>query len=181
MDQTVVPESAGPDGKGHVSIVLEDYQLSEHFTLGELAKTSHRKYMGTNREEAITNLDNLHKLCETVLEPVRTLMDVPVFITSGFRGPKLNKAIGGSKRSQHVHGEAADIEFLGAREGKPLRDAFNKIAFSSIPYSQIIYEFGQWIHIGMLDPERYPGKVGQKLVASRPKGKTIYTLITKPI
>jgi len=160
---------------------IKDYQLSEHFTLGELSKTSHRKYLTSNRKEAITYLDNLHDLCEKILEPARAIMGTPVFITSGFRCNKLNKAVGGSQKSQHAVGEAADIEFLGAREGQALKDAFNKIAFSDIQYSQIIFEFDEWIHIGLPDPERYPGKVGQKLVASRQKDKTIYTVVTQPI
>lgn len=166
---------------GNVEIVLEDYKLSENFSFGEFTRTSHRKYLSLNRKEGVKYLDNLHELCETILEPARALIEVPVFITSGFRCEKLNRSIGGSKNSQHTVGEAADVEFLGAREGRPLKEAFNKIAFSDIPYSQIIFEYGQWIHIGLQDIDLYPGREKEKLVATRHKGKTIYTLIRKPI
>lgn len=162
-------------------ITIEHYKLSDHFSLNEMTKTSYRKYLILNKEEAIRYLDNLHDLCDCILEPVRSLINVPVIITSGFRYKKLNKAIGGSKNSQHIVGKAADIEFLGIHEGKELLDTFNKIAFSSIKYSQIIYEFGQWIHIGLQDPDLYPGKIQQKLIAERFKNRTIYRDFSGPV
>jgi hypothetical protein len=161
-------------------IVTRDYQISSNFTLGMLVRTDNRKYIEKNLTASQYFLDNLSRLCSEVLEPVRTLMG-GVSISSCFRCKDLNSAIGGAKNSQHTVGEAADIEYPGATSGAPLKEAFNKIAFSNIPYSQIIFEFGEWIHIGLIDPKLYPNKKGEKLVATRVKGKTIYTAVINPI
>ena len=158
-----------------------DYQLSPNFTFGMLTKTEHREFLELNRKEGAQKLTNLARLCNEILEPVRTFMG-SALITSAFRCPALNTAIGGAKNSQHVQAEAADMEFTGATEGAPLREAFNKIAFTStIQYSQIIFEFGQWIHMGLLNETLYPGKKLQKLIASTVNGKTVYTAVTKSI
>ena len=151
--------------------------LSRHFTLEELTRTDNRDFIEKNHEEAMQYYDNLAKLCETVLEPVRELLGIPITITSGFRCEMLNSSIGGSPTSQHRFGEAADTVY----SGHDLKAIYNEIAWSNIPYSQVIFEFGQWIHIGMLDGIKYPGKVRQKLRASRVNGNTIYDAIQEKL
>ena len=116
-----------------------DYQLSPHFTFGMLTKTEHREWIDKNREEAQKYLKTLFLLAKEILEPVYTLMG-SLFVTSCFRCRGLNSAIGGATTSQHCDAEACDMEFQGATEGQPLKEAFNKIAFSNIQYSQIIFE-----------------------------------------
>lgn len=160
--------------------LADDSKLSAHVSFGEMTRTTHRELIEENKKSALMYLGKLKEFCTTIIEPARALIGSPVYITSGFRCDLLNKAVGGSFTSQHVIGEAGDIEFLHARQGKALLDAFNKIAFSDIPYSQIILEFGQWIHIGLIDEIVYPGKVGQKMIASKFKGQVIYTTVTKP-
>jgi hypothetical protein len=153
------------------------FQLSSHFTLGEMSRTDNRVLLEKNHAEALWYLDNLQKLCVMVLEPVRSLLGIPVRITSGFRCKELNTSIGGSPTSQHCHGEAADTVY----EGHDLKEIFNAIAFSDIPYSQIIYEFGSWVHLGLQDEVLYPGKVKQMLVAYSANGKTVYEGVNKPL
>jgi zinc D-Ala-D-Ala carboxypeptidase len=161
-------------------VVTRDYQISPNFTVGMLVRTDNRKFLDKNLTSSQYFLDNLYRLCSEVLEPVRTLMG-GMSISSCFRCKELNSAIGGAKNSQHTVGEAADTEYPGATAGAPLKAAFNKIAFSSIPYSQIIFEFGEWIHIGLIDQKLYPNKKGEKLVATRVGGKTVYTAVINPI
>lgn len=84
-------------------------KLSKHFTLAELTGTS-TKLPNKPPEDVI---ENLRRLCEHVLEPVRTHFDRPVIIHSGYRSPAVNAAIGGSKTSQHMKGEAADFHVSG--------------------------------------------------------------------
>ena len=88
-------------------------QLSKHFTLSEMIKsqTALRKGIDNTPSEQVIN--NLKQLCINVLEKVREHFDKPILINSGYRSVKLNTAIGGSKTSQHVTGEAADIEIPG--------------------------------------------------------------------
>jgi hypothetical protein len=140
-----------------------------------LTKTENRKLMDKNRDEGKKYLSTLSKFCTTVLEPIWDLMG-PITITSCFRCVALNSAVGGAKNSQHTVAEAADTQF-----GLTMNQAFNKIAFSNIPYSQCIIEFGQWIHVGQVNEIKYPGKIGQKLVATRQNGKVIYTSVSQPL
>ena len=88
---------------------------------------------------------NLLRLAEG-LELVRaTLGNNPIHVTSGYRSPRLNQMVGGSKNSMHTLGLAADI--LCPVFGTPL-EVCRAIATSGIPADQIIHEFGRWCHVG---------------------------------
>lgn len=97
---------------------------------------------------------NLTVLAETVLEPIRALLGVPLHINSGYRCPAVNLAVGGKANSAHLDGRAADFVPIGMY----LRDAFVKIAASDIPFDQLIVEYGSWIHVAIarqgVDPRR---------------------------
>ena len=84
-------------------------KLSEHFDLNEFTRsaTADRLHIDNSiPEEFIPNLKNL---CQQVLEPLREHFGIPVIISSGYRCPALNRAVGGVPNSQHLKGEAADI------------------------------------------------------------------------
>jgi hypothetical protein len=157
-------------------IITADYQISPNFTLGDLVKTENRNFIEQNFEEGKKKIDVLARLCKEILDPLHDLMG-HYTINSCFRCPDLNAAVGGSSTSQHKDAEAADTVYKLVQ-----KESFNKIAFNSnIKFSQIIIEFG-WIHIGMIDEILHPGKVMQRMVASKDtSGKIIYTTVTKPI
>lgn len=134
--------------------------LSPHFTLAELSVTEVRHLQATNRRAAEGFVTTLMILC-SMLEKVRTLCgDRPVVIHSGFRSPELNKAIGGSKYSQHSKGEAADFHIAGL----DLRRAFDLIRKADLSFGQLILEDGDgdgvptWIHVS-LSSERHSRQV----------------------
>lgn len=115
--------------------------LSPHFTLSEMSATSVHDVDNTPDLE---ETKNLIYLCTNVLEPVRTRFG-PLHTTSGYRSPEVNARIGGSKTSAHMRGCAWD--------GVPLkptwwRDVIDFLIHSDLPWDQVIYEFGRWIHIG---------------------------------
>ena len=95
-------------------------KLSEHFTLGEMIKTSVKvnefaKQNGLGEEE----VNNLRRLCKW-LEQLRKRWndlygegDDPIIINSGFRSPEVNKAVGGAFTSNHLTGCAVDIRCIG--------------------------------------------------------------------
>jgi len=95
-------------------------KLSEHFTLGELTKTSVKGVDNTPSHAAVLNLKNL---CENWLEDLRYSYNAlygegnePIAINSGFRSEAVNQAIGGAKGSNHLTGCAVDIRCLGIEQ-----------------------------------------------------------------
>lgn len=130
-------------------------KLSAHFTFGELTSTSRSSLLDTNRREAVPLLKAGKALCEDLLEPIRNKFG-PVIIHSGFRGPSLNSAVGGSKTSQHLKFEAADFHCANAT----LQEVFDWIRKESgLHYGQVILEGSTpgkptWIHISLGHPWR---------------------------
>jgi hypothetical protein len=120
--------------------------LSNSFSLEQLtfSETAIRKGLdNTPNDEQIANLTELAQS----LERVQQLLG-PLHITSAFRSPKVNAAIGGSTTSAHMEGYAADITCPSF--GTPL-EVCKAIAESIIPYDQIIFEYGSWCHLS-IDP-----------------------------
>jgi zinc D-Ala-D-Ala carboxypeptidase len=123
-------------------------QLSQHFTLEEFTKSQTGDRLGIDNLPGAAALDNIKLLCERVLEPVRVQFG-PVFINSGYRGPELNKAVGGVATSQHCLGQAADIEVSGVSNG-----VLAQWIADNLDYDQVIlecYRKGQpnsgWVHV----------------------------------
>lgn len=124
--------------------------LTAHFSLDELTVSETAARKGIDNTPSQEVVDNLQFLCST-LEEIRDLLGVPILITSGYRSPKLNAAIGGAKNSQHVEGLAAD--FIAPSYGSPWIVA-KAIATSGIRFDQCIYEMGRWVHISVSETPR---------------------------
>ena len=138
-----------------------DIQLSEHFKLSEFTRSATataRKIDNTPSQEVISNLK---VLCQNVLEPLRAFAQQPIIISSGYRCPKLNSAVGGVYSSQHNLGEACDIRLpvskhTPQRDGKAHTDKeilnswFDWIV-SNTDFDQAIIETANgkdfWIHV----------------------------------
>lgn len=141
-------------------------QLSEHFELAEFLVSETAARRGIANEPTPEVIENLRRLCQSVLEPLRVHLKRPVMITSGYRSPALNRAIGGSPTSHHMQGRAADLIVPGIA---PL--AVCQTAHSlRLPCTQIIHEFGRWAHLSVaISNERT-----QLLTAKLHQGKTVY-------
>jgi hypothetical protein len=142
--------------------------LTAHFTLKELTSSSYALRRGIDNSAPDDILDKLYDTAAG-MERIRTVLDVPITITSGYRCPKLNTAIGGSKTSQHMQGEAVD--FKAPAFGTVL-DACRAIldAGSFVEFDQLINEGGQWIHVSFSDNPR-----GDVLTAHFENGRVRYT------
>jgi zinc D-Ala-D-Ala carboxypeptidase len=116
--------------------------LTEHFTWAEAVVTNHRSIDNTIDNAQV--LDNIPKTA-TKLEKVRALLGVPILVSSWYRCPELNAAVGGAKNSDHLIGAAVD--FIAPQLGTPFEVA-KKIANSAdiIRFKQLIMEH-TWVHI----------------------------------
>ena len=146
-------------------------RLSEHFMLAEFTHSQTATRLGIDNNPGPRELAKLIRLCEKVLEPVRKHYGKPIRISSGYRSPALNDAIGGSKTSQHSKGEAADFEVQGVSN----IDVVHWM-HKNLNYDQLIAEFivpGQptsgWIHVSYREPYR-----NMELTAKRIGGRTKY-------
>ena len=130
-----------------ITNTLERRQSMRYFTIAELIKSE------TADKKAIDNrlpkelLPNAQALVDNVLDPLREAYGKPITVTSGYRCPALNKAVGGSKTSDHMNGCAADI--VGTpntpKENKRL---FNLIQELKLPFDQVIDEENfSWVHV----------------------------------
>lgn len=84
----------------------------KHFTFSEFVRSETATKKGI--DNAIPNVqveNNIKALVDRVLDPLREFLELPIIINSGYRSPALNRAVGGSKNSQHMYGQAADITF----------------------------------------------------------------------
>ena len=123
-------------------------KLSKNFSLAEMIKsqTAERKDINNNPNE--DNIENLQRLCEHVLQPVRDHFGKVVSVSSGFRSPELCVAIGSSTTSQHASGQAADFEIYGVSN----KEIADYIA-DNLDFDQLILEFWKpeepnsgWVH-----------------------------------
>lgn len=121
-------------------------QLTEHFTLSEFVRSETATNRHIDNTPTTEVIDNLRALCRNVLEPARVSFGAPIYITSGYRCPALNKAVGGKPTSQHLRGEAADLQVRGVDN---LRKLYNVIKSRGV-FDQLLYESKgatKWIHV----------------------------------
>jgi len=118
-------------------------RLSTYFTQDELTASDYAARYGMNNEPDQRALENL-RYTALQLDRVRALLGVPVLVSSGYRSPRVNEAVGGSKRSQHMLGQAVDL--IAPSFGSP-RAVARLIMESHIPFDQLILEYGRWVHI----------------------------------
>ena len=143
---------------------------SNYFTLQELVKSDYAIRHEIENVPDELQVENLQFLVTTILDPIRSYLNTPVIVTSGFRCEALNKAIGGSEKSQHMQGLAADIQAVG-RKPRTLYEMIRKMARNNRlkQLDQCILEFGSWVHISASTrPRRH------FLEAYKEKSKTKY-------
>lgn len=139
-------------------------QLSDHFTLEELTRSDTAVERGIDNTPTPEALDNLTHKTAFSMEYVRSLFNLPIAVSSGFRCDALNKIVGGVAISAHTRGLAVDFTIPSVE----LMDVYKAIRDSQIDYDQLIFE-NTWLHIGFDVPGRR-----QNLVMYHENGQTLY-------
>jgi zinc D-Ala-D-Ala carboxypeptidase len=144
--------------------------LSQNFTLEEATFSETAVRMGIPNEPSPEQLENMKAAAEG-MEAIRKLLGKPIKVNSWLRLPAVNQAIGGAAKSSHMDGWA--IDFVCPSYGDPYAVA-KAIETSGIKYSQIIHEFGRWVHISFaLDMKQ------QALTIYKPQNKYLTGILTQ--
>lgn len=146
-------------------------KLSQNFTITEFTKSQTALRQGIDNTPQDKHLEAAKLLFEKVVQPVRNEFG-PTTINSGYRGKELNKAVGGSSRSQHCKGEAADIEVPGVANA-----IIAEWIEANCDFDQLILEFytpgvpdSGWVHVSYKDS----GNRKKINTAMKENGKTVY-------
>jgi zinc D-Ala-D-Ala carboxypeptidase len=150
--------------------------ISKHISYkeGVYSRTATRRSIKNNPNAE--QMENMISIAEKVFEPLRMWVGGPIKINSFFRSPELNKAIGGSGKSQHCHGQAIDLDDTF---GRATNAEMYKFIKENLDFDQIIWEFGDdtnpdWVHVSYVSPEQNRNRC---LKAYKENGKTNYKII----
>jgi hypothetical protein len=127
-------------------------KISPNFFWEEATVTQQR---GLDNAPPTIVIPSLVMVFNEQMEQIRQLLDCPIHINSGFRSVAVNTAVGGVATSQHCKGQAVD--FTPMKE-IALKDAMDAILAGGVPFDQMIYEFGSWLHISRPDFGTSPRK-----------------------
>jgi hypothetical protein len=149
--------------------------ISKHISNKEGVYSRTALRFGIKNKPNKEQLSNMVKLAEEVFEPLREYANGPIKINSFFT-PELNKAIGGSVKSQHCHGQAIDIDdTYGHLTNAEMFYHIKKY----LDFDQMIWEFGDddnpdWVHVSYVSPDKNRNRC---LKAYKKNGKTKYAVI----
>jgi len=147
-------------------------QLSKNFSLAEFTKSETATRKGLDNTPTPEVVQNLQKLVDNIIQPIREAIGKPIKINSGYRAPEVNASVGGSKTSDHCKGQAADIEINGMANGD-----LAQYIVDNYKFTQVILEFytagipdSGWVHVSY-DPNNLKCEA---LTAVKQDGKTVY-------
>jgi hypothetical protein len=151
-------------------------RISEHISYREGTKSNTATRLGIKNTPDDYQITNMVNIGINVFEPLRKYVGGPIRINSFYRCEELNRAIGGSSRSQHCEGRAIDLDdTLGHKTNAEMY----KYIKDNLSFDQLIWEFGDdnnpdWIHVSYVHPDENRKRC---LRAERINGKTTYRVI----
>lgn len=147
-DYNFDPSSINPEMLGQL-----EAQLSTHFKLKDFLATSHGIH--NNLPDTKEHEISLYKLAQTLVEPIYELAGGNIRINSAYRNKYVNAKVGGAQKSQHLKGEAVDIDATNGLTNRELfLRIFNAIADGKLKVGQLLWEKGSinepgWIHVSL--------------------------------
>ena len=151
-------------------------RISEHISYKEGIKSNTATRLNINNTPDGYQASNMVGVAHNVFEPLREYVGGPIRINSFYRCEELNRAIGGSSRSQHCEGRAIDLDdTLGHKTNAEMY----RYIKDNLSFDQLIWEFGDdnnpdWIHVSYVHPDENRKRC---LRAERINGKTTYRVI----
>jgi len=150
--------------------------ISKHISYKEATRSLTAIRLGLENKPNEYELSNMIGVAENIFEPLREWVNDPIKVNSFFRSIELNKAIGGSSRSQHCQGRAIDIDDTYGHATNA--EMFNWVK-ENLNFDQMIWEFGDdenpdWVHISWVSEDQNRNRC---LRAERVNGKTTYRVI----
>jgi zinc D-Ala-D-Ala carboxypeptidase len=151
-------------------------KISKHINLREAIESYTAKRKGIENIPNEYQLTNMVVLAENIFEPLRKWVGGPIKVNSFFRSEELNKAIGGSSKSQHCQGRAIDIDDV---YGYKTNAEMYEYIKNNLDFDQLIWEFGtdnnpDWVHVSYVSSDENRRRC---LKAERINGKTTYSVI----
>lgn len=127
-----------------------DQRITPNFWLSELMVSDYAVRFCIPNVPPTAALANLRNMLAPGLQRVRGVLNAPMMVSSGYRSPALNKAVGGAPNSKHMEGLAAD--FIAPSFGSPLKICRKLIdEIDTANFDQLIQE-GRWTHISFAPP-----------------------------
>ena len=150
--------------------------VSKHISYKEGVYSRTATRLNVDNKPNDDQMQNMCLIAEEVFEPLRVWVGGPIKINSFFRSPELNKAIGGSTKSQHCHGQAIDLDDTFGRATNAEMYEFIK---KYLDFDQMIWEFGDednpdWVHVSYVSEDKNRNRC---LKAYKENGKTKYAVI----
>ena len=151
-------------------------KISKHVSYKEGVRSRTADRMGLDNTPNNLQLKCMKDIAEGLFEPLRKWVGGPIKINSFFRGEPVNTAIGGSKYSQHMKGQAIDID--DTFRHKTNAEMYHYIK-DNLDFDQLIWEFGDdknpnWVHVSYVNDEDNRNRC---LKAYKENGKTKYKII----
>jgi|TARA_B110000908_G_scaffold97496_1_gene115120 hypothetical protein len=148
-------------------------KISEHISYKEGMHSNTALRKGLDNTPGSEQLKCMHDIAERLFEPLREWVGGPIKITSMFRGEPVNTAIGGSKNSQHMKGQALDLDDTYGH--KTNAEMYHYIK-DNLVFDQLIWEFGDdknpnWIHVSFVTHRENRRRL---TVAAKKNGRTVY-------
>jgi hypothetical protein len=152
-------------------------RISKHISYKEATRSATALRLGIDNKPNEYHLQNMEMVAKKVFEPLREAVNAPIKINSFYRCEELNKAIGGSSKSQHCQGRAIDIDDIYGHVSNAYMYYYIK---DNLDFDQLIWEFGtndspDWVHVSYVDEDSNRKRC---LKAIRKNGKTKYIDIT---
>ena len=150
--------------------------ISRHISYKEGVYSRTATRLNIDNKPNDDQMQNMCLIAEEVFEPLRVWVGGPIKINSFFRSPELNKAIGGSTKSQHCHGQAIDLDdTFGRATNAEMYEFIRKY----LDFDQMIWEFGDddnpsWVHVSYVSEDKNRNRC---LKAYKKNGKTKYAII----